>query len=126
MILYGSLRTKRDALLDEAPGKFTFSSNVPCNSNSLTHRTVDIWTAPNGVPFLGIVVHWITVDWQIRSMVYDFIPFRGSHTGARIFETFDESIAPVRGRVFGIAVDNATNNDAFIRECIDKYDYFLR
>jgi enoyl-[acyl-carrier-protein] reductase (NADH) len=60
----------------------------------------------------------------MRSMVYDFVPFRGSHTGELIFETFDEAIARVRGRVHAIALDNASNNDAFIELCIQNYENF--
>ena len=82
---------------------------------------MDIWTAPNGIPFLGITLLWITHDWQLKSILFDFIPFRGSHTGALIFESFDAAIGQLRGRVLAIAGDNASNNDAFFGVCMDTY-----
>ena len=46
-------------------------------------------------------------------MLFDFISFRGSHTGALIFESFDAAIGVLRERVLAIAGDNASNNDTF-------------
>ena len=74
-----------------------------------------------GIPFLGITLHWITHEWQLKSMLFDFVPFRGSHTGALIFESFDDAIGQLRGRVLAIAGDNASNNDAFFGVCMDTY-----
>ena len=54
-------------------------------------------------------------------MLFDFVPFRGSHTGALIFESFDDAIGQLRGRVLAIAGDNASNNDASIGVCMDTY-----
>lgn len=76
------------------------------------------------MPYLGISVSWIDEKWALRSCVYDFIPFRGSHTGANIFEAFDESIGRFREKMFTIALDNASNNTTFINECIIKYEEF--
>jgi hypothetical protein len=46
--------------------------------------TTDIWSAPNDIPFMAITGHWIDRNFKMRSMLIDFVPLPGSHTGSFI------------------------------------------
>ena len=45
-------KARMRALLQEAPGKISF--------------TVDAWTSATMVPFLGVTAHWIDKEWRLQ------------------------------------------------------------
>ena len=49
MKIFNAEKARMRALLQETPGKLSF--------------TVDVWTSANMEPFLGITVHWIDKEW---------------------------------------------------------------
>jgi hypothetical protein len=61
-------------LLQEVPGQISF--------------TLDSWTSKNQVPFLGITAHWISKDWELKSILLDFCHLEGSHSGENMSEVF--------------------------------------
>jgi hypothetical protein len=80
--------------------------------------TLECWTSPNGLTFMGITVHYIDDDWAPKSFVLDFVPLPDRHTGKALCEalvaTCDRfGIFP---KILGIATDNASNiNNLLIR-----------
>lgn len=64
--------------LQSAPGRFSF--------------TTDCWTSPNQIAFMGITVHWISADWQLKNLVLDFIPLSGPHFGENLAMTFKDTL----------------------------------
>ncbi|CAJ0633387.1 3590_t:CDS:2 [Entrophospora sp. SA101] len=72
-------------LLQEVPGQISF--------------TLDSWTSKNQVPFLGITAHWISKDWELKSILLDFCHLEGSHSG--------------------IATDNASNMNSMFN-CLEQ------
>lgn len=73
--------------------------------------TTDIWTAYNQQAFLGITIHWINKEWQIRSMLLDIIPLHDPHTGDLIAETITNTIREfeIGKRLLGVTTDNGSN-----------------
>lgn len=56
------------AMLQATPGKISVS--------------LDMWTTKTSfLPFLGILAHWIPVDWKRHSMLLGFKHLPASHTG---------------------------------------------
>ena len=53
--------------------------------------TLDTWTSPNAISFLGITAHWIDDDWNLIEILADFCKLSGSHTGENIADTFVDS-----------------------------------
>ena len=58
--------------------------------------SLDGWTSPNNIAFVGIVAHFIDNDFVLRSEVLGFDVIQGSHTGAtyadlvwQVLEEFD-------------------------------------
>jgi len=51
---------------------------------------VDAWTSRNQLPFLGISVHWIDSEWQLKCTTLDFCVLSGPHTGENLAHRFLE------------------------------------
>ena len=63
-------------------------------------------------------------EWNPETWLFDLLPIRGSHTGQKIFETFNSSVGCIKTKTMSIVLDNASNNDTFIRQCVATYDGF--
>jgi len=46
--------------------------------------TADIWTSINQDAYLGITIHYIDSNWNLRNFLLDIIPFTTRHTGENI------------------------------------------
>src|SRR5271169_1700 len=50
--------------------------------------TTDIWTSILAKAFLTITAHFINKEWELQSVIVDFIQIWGKHTGENIKEIF--------------------------------------
>ena len=50
--------------------------------------TIDIWTSISAKAFLAITAHFINKEWELQSVIVDFIQIWGKHTGENIKEIF--------------------------------------
>ena len=84
--------------------------------------TTDIWTSPNDLAFMAITAHWISADFNIHSMLIDFVELFGSHSGVNIEKAFSQSLLEfnVFHNKLAITLDNAYNNDTFISALIER------
>jgi len=64
--------------LKNVPGKLSF--------------TIDGWTSPNVISFLGITCHYIDDDWKIQDILLDFVSFMEPHSGENIANAFAKSL----------------------------------
>lgn len=55
--------------------------------------TIDGWTSSNNVSFLGITAHLITNEWELKSLLLDFIKLDGPHSGDNIKVAFLKSLS---------------------------------
>ncbi|CAG9786978.1 unnamed protein product [Diatraea saccharalis] len=80
--------------------------------------TIDGWTLIAGRSYYGVTMHCIDNEWKYRSVVLDFIPPRGRHTGEDIATVFHECLLEydIIDKIQGITVDNATANTKFMNE----------
>ncbi|XP_015118459.1 uncharacterized protein LOC107042094 [Diachasma alloeum] len=88
------------------------------HNSSKVSFTIDVWTSFNGRSYYGITIHYVGNDWKIHSLVLDFVPARGSHTGKAIAKIFFDTLNEfdLQGKVQGITVDNASANTTFMLE----------
>ena len=54
--------------------------------------TLDGWTSKNQISFLGISAHWISKDWELKSVILDFKKLDSSHSGENIANVFFNTI----------------------------------
>lgn len=90
-------------VISQAPGKFSF--------------TVDGWTSKNVHPFMAIRAHWISEEWEHKSVLLDLSYIDGDHSGlhySQIFMACLERFSIPLSKVMCITMDNVGANDTFI------------
>ena len=84
--------------------------------------TVDIWSDRRMRGFLGVTGHWINIEddsLQLKSQLLACNRFRGSHTGERICEEFEQICEEyqMKKKVDHIICDNAANMKKAFSTC---------
>jgi hypothetical protein len=81
------------------------------NAASKISVTLDCWTSSNNKAFLGITGHSIDDDWALQSLVLDFIPLDGDHTGENLCEAFVGACERlgILDKLLAVTTDNASN-----------------
>jgi hypothetical protein len=104
MKIFNAEKARMRALLQEAPGKLSF--------------TADVWTSANMEPFLGVTVHWIDKEWCLQDMLLDLVPLEGSHTGESLCAAFVDVCLDfgILTKLLAVTTDNASNNITFVAE----------
>ncbi|KAA1125416.1 hypothetical protein PGTUg99_050024 [Puccinia graminis f. sp. tritici] len=74
--------------------------------------TLDAWTSPNMVAFLGVTAHAITDKWEMVDVVVAMPEVHGAHTGFNFAEIFIEVLDryEISDKLVSITADNASNN----------------
>ncbi|CAH0559358.1 unnamed protein product [Brassicogethes aeneus] len=80
--------------------------------------TIDGWSSISGKSFYGITSHFVDKDWTMQSLVLDFVPSHGEHTGMDIANIFYTSMEKydLLNKIQGITVDNASVNTKFLEK----------
>ena len=73
---------------------------------------LDAWSANNHLSFLAIKGYYINSDWKLCEKLLDFVPIRGSHTGASMASEVLQVLlnTKTQRRLLAITADNASNN----------------
>ena len=74
--------------------------------------TTDIWSSSyNNTAYLGVTMHYINVNWEIKKCLLDFIPMEGSHTGILISTKLTNILQDfnISDRVISLTTDNGSN-----------------
>lgn len=98
---YQSKFKELKATLIDAPGKLSFS--------------VDGWSSRNGYAFQGVIAHWISEEWELKSIVIDLSIVDGSHSGANLAQNFWDVLTRygINDKLLGLTADNAFNMNTF-------------
>jgi hypothetical protein len=104
MTTFEAGKARMRVLLQEAPGKISF--------------TVDVWTSANMEPFLGVTAHWIDKEWRLQDTLLDLVPLEGSHTGESLCAAFVGVCSDfgILTKLLAIITDSASNNISFAAE----------
>jgi hypothetical protein len=84
--------------------------------------TSDLWTSnTRDRGFLAITCHFIDDSWKLRKRIITFTPLPSPHTGHHIAQAIFEKLVlwNLDKKAFCLVLDNATSNDACIRELLD-------
>jgi BED zinc finger len=90
-------------------------TNIKLEINSFTTKialTTDIWSSKyNNTAFLGITMHYINNNWEIKKCLLDFIPIEGSHSGALILTNLTDTLQEfnISNRIISLTTDNGSN-----------------
>lgn len=113
---------KKDAMRDKILTKFQeMQQNIKKYLSTITSKfsfTVDGWTSIINKSFYGITIHFIDEEFHLQSLVLDFVPSHGKHTGKAIADLFFKTVRfyGIENKIQGITVDNASANNSFLSE----------
>jgi len=51
---------------------------------------LDCWTSKNQIPFLGITIHYVDINWELKHFLLDFSILLGPHSGENLALKFLE------------------------------------
>jgi hAT family protein len=110
IVLPSAVTTKRETM-DHYHKEATHVGERLRNAGSKISVTLDCWTSPNVKAFLGITAHYVDDTWTLRSLVLDFVPLAGSHSGEELCEAFVAECDRfgILGKLLGVTTDNAAN-----------------
>lgn len=83
--------------------------------------TSDLWTNKGrDRGFMALTCHYIDDTWKLRKRVIAFSPLESPHTGLNIAEAIYDRLVSwnLDKKVFCLVLDNATSNDAAVRELL--------
>ena len=44
------------------------------------------------ISFLGITIHWISNEWELKNLLLDFVQLEGTHSGENLATVFLQSL----------------------------------
>lgn len=68
-----------------AVARLEFAEELKQNKSRIS-ISLDGWTSPNNIPFMGIVAHFIDNQFRLRREILSFDILPGSHTGETLTE----------------------------------------
>lgn len=88
------------------------------NSESKISFTLDGWSSIAHRSYNGVTGHFIDENWELHSLLIDFVASHGQHAGKDIAKSFFESVEgfQITRKVLGITVDNTNANFRFMKE----------
>lgn len=86
-------------------------ADIAVNSSKLSLST-DIWTSPAQTPFMAVTGHYIDNNWKLQTVLLDFVPFPGEHSGLLLASKIREVLKDwnIESPIMGMTVDGASNN----------------
>lgn len=92
---------------------FTLSTKIYSILNNIDSPysiSMDLWKSKYSDNFIGITVHLIDSNWEMKRFTYDLIPFSDNHTSDNIAQTvFEKLSSNLKEPPFAIITDNASN-----------------
>jgi hypothetical protein len=82
--------------------------------------SLDGWSSKNSVSILAIIGHWLTVNFEYKERVLEFIEIQGPHTGENMAGIVLEVLKElgISTKLITITSDNASNNDTLVDEVL--------
>lgn len=86
--------------------------------------TLDTWTSPNHLGFLGIVGSFIDSRWERKEVLLGFEPLSGAHTGSALAAVVQKTLYDydIESHLLAITADNASNNRTLCQVLSEKLE----
>jgi len=103
-------------------------TNIQLEMNSFTTKvalTTDIWTSShNHTSYLGITMHYIDNNWDLKKCILDFIPIEGSHSSRLILSKIIDLLQEfnLNNRIISLTTDNGSNMLACGRDLANELE----
>ncbi|CAG8521648.1 11978_t:CDS:2, partial [Cetraspora pellucida] len=97
LTLYDKKKEQLKLIIDNIPGKVSFTS--------------DMWTASNGSAFLSLTIHYIDSSWRLRNFLLDIVPMAVRHTGVNMCNAIMDVLHEfnLTEKALALTTDNASS-----------------
>jgi hypothetical protein len=86
------------------------------SSPGMVHISEDGWTAPNDLPLLGVVGHFVNENGSVDHIILGLREIEGTHTGENLCTVLLQILSEynIWTKIRYFVMDNATNNDTML------------
>lgn len=109
-------KTVRADIIETYEEKFSELKDLLAQIPGKMSITLDGWTSRNVLPFLAIRGHWLDIDFNYHSILFDFSYIHGKHSGWKHSCIFRDCLSRLNipiSKILGVTGDNAASNDTF-------------
>lgn len=108
--------------LDEKEQGFMDTALTRLVPESKVALSLDCWSSSTRQSFLGIIVHYITKDWQLVEELIGFENLKDCHSGRNLAKVVNDLLHKFKlsGRITSITTDDASNNGTLLME-VNQY-----
>jgi hypothetical protein len=94
---------------------------------SCTCLTSDIWSGNAKEDYLSVVVHFVTIDWELEKKIIGFRLIDCSHSGVNIAERISLELADyeLTSKVLSVTLDNASANASTMDELTPSLSSYI-
>ena len=73
--------------------------------------TTDIWSSIKNEAFIGVTIHYITNEWELKHFTLEVLRITGSHTGNAIYEILCKLLDDfgLKKKIISVTTDNGSN-----------------
>ena len=84
-----------------------FIKNIPSCCSFIT----DIWSSLKNEAFIGVTIHYINNEWELKHLTLEVYQIIGSHTGSAIYEFLNNLLVEfeIKKKIISITTDNGSN-----------------
>lgn len=103
--------TIRNVLLSQYITKMENILSLELKDLNRIYLTLELWTNRQMTSFLGVTVHYVSKDWELKSRVLGCDHFNGRHTAFNIPSPYEETVNrfSIEGQVKKVVADNASS-----------------
>jgi hypothetical protein len=85
--------------------------------------TSDIWSGHAKEDYLSVVIHFVSVDWELEKRVIGPRLIDVSHSGVNIVECVEDVVTEfgLKDKIFSITLDNVVSNAFAMAKLIPKF-----
>lgn len=111
-VILPSSSTLKRKIFEKYEKMHTCVSNFIKTSGSKISLTIDGWSSYGMKGYYGITVHFVDKNWNLQSILLDFVPAQGKHSGESVANLLYDVLRSygLLNLIQGVTTDNAASN----------------
>src|SRR3954451_12077232 len=103
--------TLKKEIVDELKFRCEDVVNFVKNISGHCSLTTDIWSSIKNEAFIGVTIHYITNEWELKHFTLEVLRITGSHTGSAIYEILNKLLEDfhLKEKIISVTTDNGSN-----------------
>jgi len=103
--------TLKNEIVSEFDSRRKHVVNFVKNISGRCSLTTDIWSSIKNEAFIGVTIHYITNEWELKHFTLEVLRITGSHTGSAIYEILNKLLEDfhLKEKIISVTTDNGSN-----------------